>query len=84
MGGLSLLQGIFSTQDSNQGFLCSSVGKDLPATQETWVQFLGQGDPLEKEMATRSSILTWRIPMDRGTWWATVHRIAELDMTEAT
>ena len=30
--------------------------------QETWVQFLGQEDPLEKEMATYSSILTWRIP----------------------
>ena len=30
--------------------------------QETWVQFLGQEDPLEKEMATHSSILTWRIP----------------------
>ena len=30
--------------------------------QETWVQFLGQEDPLEKEMATHSSILAWRIP----------------------
>ena len=30
--------------------------------QETWVQFLGQEDPLEEEMATHSSILTWRIP----------------------
>ena len=36
--------------------------KNLPAIQETWVQFLGQEDPLEKEMATHSSILTWRIP----------------------
>ena len=31
-------------------------------TQETWVQFLGQEDPLEEEMATHSSILAWRIP----------------------
>ena len=36
--------------------------KDLPAIQETWVQSLGQEDPLEKEMATHSSILAWRIP----------------------
>ena len=36
--------------------------KHLPAMQEAWVQFLGQEDPLEKEMATHSSILAWRIP----------------------
>ena len=36
--------------------------KNLPAMQETWVQFLGQEDPLEKEMATHSRILAWRIP----------------------
>ena len=38
------------------------VVKDLPAVQETWVQSLGQEDPLEKEMATHSSIIAWRIP----------------------
>ena len=36
--------------------------KNLSAVQETWVQFLGREDPLEKEMATHSSILAWRIP----------------------
>ena len=36
--------------------------KNPPATQETWVRSLGQEDPLEKEMATHSSILTWEIP----------------------
>ena len=36
--------------------------KNLPATWETQVQSLGQGDPLEKEMATHSNILAWRIP----------------------
>ena len=36
--------------------------KNLPAMQETWVQSLGWEDPLEKEMATHSSILAWRIP----------------------
>ena len=36
--------------------------KHLPARQETWVQSLGQEDPLEKEMATHSSTLAWKIP----------------------
>ena len=36
--------------------------KNPPAMQETWVQSLGQDDPLEEEMATHSSILAWRIP----------------------
>ena len=36
--------------------------KRLPAMQETWVQSLGREDPLEKEMATHSSVLAWRIP----------------------
>ena len=36
--------------------------KRLPAMWETWIQSLGQEDPLEKEMATHSSILAWRIP----------------------
>ena len=36
--------------------------KCLPAMRETWVRSLGQEDPLEKEMATHSSILAWRIP----------------------
>ena len=48
------------------------------------VQSLGREDPLEKEMATRSSILAWRIPMDRGAWRATVHGVEESDLTEAT
>ena len=44
--------------------------------QETWVRFLGQEGPLEKGMATHSSILAWRIPMDRWAWQATVHGVA--------
>jgi len=47
----------------------------MPAMQEAWLQFLGQEDSLENEMATHSSILAWRIPMDRGTWQATVHEV---------
>ena len=51
--------------------------KNPPATQETWVQSLDEEDPLEKGMATHSSILAWRIPMDRGTWRATVHGVTK-------
>ena len=51
--------------------------------QETWVQSLGQEDPLEEKMATHSSILAWENLMDRGAWWATAHGVAkELDMNE--
>ena len=48
-----------------------------PAVQETGVQSLGWEDPLEEGMATRSSILAWRIPMDRGAWQATVHGVTK-------
>ena len=51
--------------------------KNLPAMQETWVQSLGLEDPLEEGMAIHSSILAWRIPIDRGVWQATVHGIAK-------
>ena len=60
--------------------------KNLPAMQEIWIRSWGQENPLEKEMATQSHILAWRIPMDRGAWglqsmglprvghnWATKH-----------
>ena len=46
--------------------------KNLPEMRDTRVQSLGWEDPLEEGMATHSSILTWRIPMDRRTWQATV------------
>ena len=42
--------------------LVAQTVKSLPAVQETWVQSLGWEDPLEKEMATHSSILVWEIP----------------------
>ena len=49
--------------------------KNQSAMQAIWVQSLGWEDPLEEGMATHSSILAWRIPMDRGAWWATVHEV---------
>ena len=64
-------------------FLVVQTVKNMSALWETWVQSLGWENPLEKEMAT------WLLhysclenPMHRGTWWATVHRVAELDVTE--
>ena len=42
--------------------LVAQMVKNLPAMQDTWVQFLGWEDPLEEGMATHSSILAWRIP----------------------
>ena len=49
----------------------------MQETQEMQVPSLVQEDPLEESMATHSSILAWKIPMDRGAWWATVHRITK-------
>ena len=50
--------------------------KSQPAMQEMWLQSLGREDRLEKEMATHSSILAWKIPMDRQAWWSTIHGVA--------
>ena len=43
--------------------------------QETWVRSLGWEDPLEKGMATHSSILAWKIPWTEGGWWAAVCKV---------
>ena len=51
--------------------------KNLLEMWEIWIQSLGQEDPLEKETAIHSSILDWRIPMDRGTQQDSVHRVAK-------
>ena len=56
----------------------------MQETEESQVWSLGGEDLLEEVMATHSSILAWRIPMDRGAWWATVHGVTELDITEVT
>ena len=51
--------------------------KRLCAMWETQVQSLGWEDPLEQEMATHSSTLAWKNPMDGGAWQATVHGVAK-------
>ena len=57
--------------------------KNLPAMKEIWVQSLGWEDLLEEGMATHSINLAWRISMDKGAWWATVHLVGkESDTTE--
>jgi len=56
--------------------------KNPPAMQETWVQSLGREDPLEKGMATHSSVLAWRIPQ-RSLVGYSPWGCKELDMTES-
>jgi len=56
--------------------------KNLPAMLETQVRALDWEDPLQEGMATHSSILAWRIPMDRGALKATVHGAGEWDRTD--
>ena len=58
--------------------LVAQTVKNLPAMRETWVRSLGWEDPVEEEgTVTHSSILSWRIAMHRGAWWAIVHGVAK-------
>ena len=57
--------------------LVAQMVKNPPAMQQTWDRFLGWEDPLEVGVAIHSSILTWRIPVDRRAWWATAHGVAK-------
>ena len=72
------------------GFLGGSDGKKYACNVGDLGLIPGLEDPLEEGMATHFNIVAWRIPMDRGTWWATVHRVSkswtqlELDTTETT
>ena len=59
--------------------LVAQLVKNLPAMQETWVQFLGWEDTLEKEMAAHSSIPA----MDRGDWQATVHEVTRVNQHQS-
>ena len=55
----------------------AQIVKNLPAIWKTWVLSLGWEDPLEDGMATHSSVLAWRILMDREAWCVAVHGVAK-------
>ena len=55
-------EGLEVTQRQGATSLVAQMVKRLPTMRETWVRSLGREDPLEKEMATHSSTLAWRIP----------------------
>ena len=78
--GRSPAEGIGYPLQYSWASLVAQTVKNAPAFQETWVPSLGWEDPLEEDMATRSSILAWRIPMDRGVWQATVHGVARVGL----
>ena len=59
------------------GISDSLAGKESTCNVGNWVRSLGWKDSLEEGMATHSSILAWRIPMDRGAWWARVHGVTK-------
>ena len=56
----------------------AQLGKNLPAMQETWVQSLGREDSLEKEVATHSNTLDWKIP-----WTGEPGRLWSMDRKES-
>ena len=62
--------------------MVAQLVKKLPARQETWVQYLGMEDPLEKEMTTHSSILAWRTPWTEKPGGLQKWGHKESDMTE--
>ena len=62
---------------NSRASLVAQTVKNLPTMWGTWVQSLGWGDPLEKGMATHSRIFVWKIPLDKGACWATVHMVTK-------
>ena len=63
--------------DGTRASLVAQAVKNLLTMQMTWIRSLDSEDALEKGLTTDSSILAWRIPMDRAAWWATVHQLAK-------
>ena len=71
------------TWEHHRASLVAQTVKSPPAMRVTCVRSLGREDALEEGKAAHSGILAWRTP-DRRAWRATVHRVAESDMTEVT
>ena len=57
--------------------LMDNTIKNMPSMWETWAQSLGWEDPLKESLAIYSSILAWKILINRGAWWATVHGVTK-------
>ena len=68
----------------SRDFPLAQMVKNLPAMQETWVRFLGQEDPLEKEIVTDFSILAWRIHGQRSLVGYSLWGLKESDTTHHT
>ena len=75
--GRSPGEGIGYTIPYSWAFLVVLAVKNALTMWETWPSSLGWEDPLEEGMATHSSILVWKIPMNRGDWPATVHGVTK-------
>ena len=75
--GRSPGEGIGYLFQSMWASLVAQMIKNPPAMQEILVQSVGSQDPLEDSMASHSSILAWRNPMDRGAWQVVVHGVAK-------
>ena len=69
--GRSVGEGIGYTLQYSWASLVAQLVQNPPVMWETWVRSLGWEDPLEEGIQTHSSILAWKIPMDRGALWAT-------------
>ena len=75
--GRSPEEGIGYPFQHSLGSLVAQLVKNLPATEETWVQSLGWEDPLEEGMVTTPVFLPGEFPWTRGDWWAAVHGVAK-------
>ena len=75
--GSSPREGIDFLLQYSSASLMAQMVKNPPVMWETGVRSLGWEDSLEEGLATHSSILTWRIPMGRESWWATVHEVTK-------
>ena len=81
--GLESSAWILSMPEMERASLVAQTVKNLSTMRETWVRSLDWEDPLEEGMATHSSVLAWRVPLDRGAWRAAVHGVTESDRTES-
>ena len=71
--GINMYTLLYFKWITNKDFPGGSTGKESASSAGDLGSIPGLGRALEEGMATHSSILAWRIPMDRGAWWATVH-----------